>query len=64
MENERIRLDAWNAAVDMVKPIIDEHGLEEYKTGAMFSSVSTMTKVDQHIDHTMRVANWLLGLDV
>lgn len=58
------RLEAWNRASDLVRPIIDEHGLEIYRMGAqMFNSGSTMTKVDQHIDHTMRVADWLLGRD-
>lgn len=58
------KLDAWIKASELIKPIIDEHTLEVYKSGAIpFGPSSTVTKVDQHIDHNMRVADWLLGLD-
>jgi hypothetical protein len=55
---------AWEAATELINPIIEQHGLEEYKSGNPFTSMSTFSKVDQHIDHTIKVANWLIGLDI
>lgn len=58
------RLKAWEQASQLVASIIAEHGLEIYKGAApAFSTPSIFTKVDQHIDHIMNVANWLLQGD-
>lgn len=60
-----VRRVVFESANELVKPIIEQHGLEEYKQGsvAFFSTPSTMTKVDQHIDQIIRVADWLLDRD-
>lgn len=55
------RLVAWSAAAEAVKPIVEQHGLEPYGAGGnIFAPTTRFTKVDQHIDHIMRVADWLL----
>jgi hypothetical protein len=59
------RVDAWNAAIGLIEPIVEAHGLEEYHTSQTpFTRGSTFTKVDQHINHVLNVANWLIGLDI
>lgn len=62
------RLDAWITAESLVGRIVEQHGLEEIEeTAGMLTSIITSspvtnpsTKVDQHIEHIMNVANWLL----
>lgn len=54
------RVDIFLASKTLVDSIVSEHGLEIYRAGQVFGSTSTYTKVDQHIDHVIRVANWLL----
>lgn len=45
----------------MVSPIIEQHGIEDHQDGgAVFVRGVTVTAVDQHIDHIMRVADWLM----
>ncbi len=56
------RIEAWVKASVLVQPIVAEHGLEEYHVGPMFTA-STNTKVDQHLNHIMTTADWLLGMD-
>ncbi len=56
------RSEAWVKASVLIQPVVAEHGLEEYSIGQLFSA-STNTKVDQHLDHIMRTADWLLGVD-
>ena len=62
------RLDAWIISEQLVERLVNRHGLEEID---MRSSIQTsmitstpvtnpLTKVDQHIDHILNVANWLL----
>jgi len=55
------RIKAWKKASELVEPIIERHGLEIVAVGgAMFTNPPVKhTKVDQHIDHIMRVAEWL-----
>lgn len=60
-----VRRTAWDHAVEMVVPIIEDHGLEEYKVNYPGSTIfhtsnSSMTKVDQNVDHIIHVAEWLL----
>lgn len=57
------RLTVWDRAAELVAPIVEKHGLETYKVGSTVISygTSTFTSVDQHIDHILRVANWLIG---
>lgn len=60
------KLRAWQMAMELVEPIIEKHGLETYKTGApnIFAPpTATFTAVDQHIDNTIRVADWLMGVN-
>lgn len=62
------RLDAYLSAETLVGRIVDQHGLEELEeTTSMLTSMITSTpvtnpstKVDQHINHILDVANWLL----
>jgi len=56
------RTEAWVTASGLVQPLVLDHGLEAYPIGQIFSA-STNTKVDQHINHIMNVADWLLGVD-
>lgn len=54
--------EAWATASGLVEPIVQQHGLEDYKGGANFMTTgSTFSKVEQHIDHILHVAEWLLG---
>lgn len=55
------RSHIWKHATELVAPIIEQHGLETYKSGSMFGPYSTFTPVDQHIEQIIRVADWLLG---
>lgn len=56
------RLAAFNAAKELIEPIVDKHGLEPVKMAApAFTQTSTLTQVDQHISHILDVADWLLG---
>jgi hypothetical protein len=56
------RLAAFNAAKDLVAPIVEQHGLDVTKMSApAFAQASSLTKVDQHISHILDVADWLLG---
>ncbi len=56
------RTEAWVTASKLVQPIVNEYELEDYPVGPMFTA-STNTKVDQHINHIMNVADWLLGVE-
>lgn len=56
------RLEAWGAARVMVQEIVDQHGLEDQKMGGpVFRSSPTITKVDQHLQHIVHIADWLLN---
>lgn len=58
----------WETANDLVAPIVEKHGLEEYRTApsslaaaiASTNVSTTFTKVDQHVSHIMAVADWLM----
>lgn len=53
---------AWDMAVGKIEPLVNVHELESYRGPAQaFSSGPMYTKVDQHVEHILRVANWLLG---
>lgn len=54
------RVHAWNAAKEMVDPIVEQYGLETYQAGAIFAPSFKSTPVDQHIDHIIHVAEWLM----
>lgn len=65
-EEVAARQTAWGVAADLVAPIVEQHGLEEYavRTGQPFATpTSTMTKADQHLAHVRDLADWLLGKD-
>lgn len=62
LEKLRVRLNAFNMAAGLVDPMVLNHGLAEYQTrNPILGSGTTITVVDQHIDHIIRVAEWLLG---
>lgn len=45
----------------MLEPLVEQHGIEDHKDGgAIFVNGATVTKIDQHIDHIMRIADWLM----
>jgi hypothetical protein len=45
----------------LVAPIIEKHPLEGYMSGApAFSTGPPVTPSEQHLDHIIRVADWLL----
>ena len=55
------RIDIFEKACELVAPIIERHGVENYKIGnQVMVHGTTMTKSEQHIDHILRVADWLL----
>lgn len=55
------RMEALITANGFVEPIIDKHGLEPYVLGSsIFNPTSKFTKVDQHLDQVLRIADWLL----
>lgn len=62
-EEVAAREAVWNVATELVIPIIEDHGLEEYRAGPqniLVPGPHLVTKVDQNIDHIIRVADWLL----
>lgn len=46
----------------MLEPIVEQHGIADHRDGgsAIFVSAPMVTKIDQHLDHIMRVADWLM----
>lgn len=54
-------LSAWEAASEIVEQIVDKHELTAISNGSMFNVVTVHTKVAQHINHIMDVADWLLN---
>lgn len=59
--NQMVRINAWMTAKDLVDPIVEQHGIEKYVPGStIFGSGSTVTPVQQHINHIFEVAEWLL----
>lgn len=55
------RLAAWETASDLVGPIVDKHELAPVNIGGMFNVTQTQTRVSQHLNHIMDVADWLLN---
>lgn len=55
-----MRIEAFKVAMELLKPIVDEHGLTEYKTGPIFGPDMVFTPVDQHLNATIQLADWLL----
>ena len=58
------RYDVWLIASQMVDPIIEKHGIELVQTGQMFGPSFKVTAVEQHIDHILKVADWLMDRDL
>jgi hypothetical protein len=45
----------------LVAPIVEQHGIEDHQDGgAIFVRGVNVTAVEQHLEHIMRVADWLL----
>lgn len=60
-DNLLIRQAAFNEAGKMVDPLVEKHGLTEYKSNStMLAQGSTVTLVEQHLDAIIRVADWLM----
>ena len=55
------KIEAWKKATEFVDPIVEKHGLQDVREGqVIFTTGFVSTKVNQHINHIMDVANWLL----
>lgn len=54
------RLEAWEIATKLIEPLVEKHEIETYRTGAPFAQSSVTTKIDQHLEHILTVADWLL----
>lgn len=62
------RMQAFTTSQALIAPVIDQHTLEELKetksvsTGVFTATpvLQTTSKVEQHIDHILTVADWLL----
>lgn len=64
LEKVNLKKQVWLTAQELVVPLVEDHGLEETKSGGMlFVAPHTVTKVDQNIDAIQRVADWLLEDD-
>lgn len=45
----------------MLEPLVEQHGIEDHQDGGqLFVRGVTVTAIDQHLDHIMRVADWLM----
>lgn len=49
----------FETADTMVQPLVNQHDLKDHNSGPVFTS-NPVTKIDQHITHILRVADWLL----
>jgi len=58
------RFDVWEIASKMVAPIIEQHDLEVLTTGNAFTNSFKTSKVEQHIEHILKVADWLMDRDL
>ena len=60
--NQIKRKEAWKTAAKLIEPIVKKHGLEKYSPGASLFTTGTgvVTPVEQHINHILNVADWLL----
>ena len=58
------RFDVWEIASKMVAPLIEQHGIELVQTGQMFGPSFKTTAVEQHIEHILKVADWLMDRDL
>lgn len=59
------RLEAWTLAKELVNPIVEQHELKQISPGGSFLAAgpSIVTAVQQHINHTIEVAEWLMEGD-
>lgn len=55
------RFQAFLTAKTLIDPLVEKHGLTEVRSGAPFQVTYTNTPVEQHLEHILRVADWLLG---
>lgn len=45
----------------MLEPLVEQHGIEDHQDGGqLFVRGVTVTAIDQHLDHIMRIADWLM----
>lgn len=54
---------AFDSAKEMVDPIVEENGLEDYTVWSYYSPTpysTRVTKAEQHVDLILKVADWLL----
>lgn len=62
-EDVAARQVVWSIATELVIPIIEDHGLEPFRSGPqniLVPGPHLVTKVDQNLDAIIRVADWLL----
>lgn len=58
------RTNAFRKAKELVDPIIDQHGLEAYREAPnIFVPPGNRSAVDQHINHILYIAEWLMEGD-
>jgi hypothetical protein len=54
------RKEAFISAGILIDPIVEKHEIEDIRDGAVFGPFTTSTAVNQHINHILYVADWLL----
>lgn len=61
-----LRKSVWLQAAEMIDPVVDKHGLEQYALGpapVFTTPPNKMTPVDQHLGHIQQVADWLMEVE-
>lgn len=60
-----MRQAAWAIASELIEPLVETLSVEEYSTGqVLFGHTSKVTPLEQVVDATLQIANWLMGVDV
>lgn len=59
----RQKVDLWKMASQLIDPMIEQHGIELVTSGPMFGPTYKTTKIEQHINHIISVADWLADRD-
>lgn len=50
----------FEMARDLVEPLTEKYELQTVRTGSVFTTISETTPIEQHLDHILRVADWLV----
>jgi hypothetical protein len=51
---------ALQNAKEVLDPIVEQHGLDDFKNVTNAFSNNVQTKVQQHLDHIITLADWFL----